>query len=45
MGPLKVVFQWIFTEELTHTVFPYVHTVVFCVVRSRRGAALINMGP
>ena len=44
MGPLKVVFQWIFTEELTHTVVSSAHTVVFCVVMRRRGAALVNTG-
>ena len=37
MGPLKVVFQLVFTEELTHTVVSSAHTVVVCVVRGRRG--------
>ena len=38
MGPLKVVFQWVFTEELIHTVVSFAHTVVVCIVRrSRRG--------
>ena len=44
MGPLKVVFQYVFTEELTHTVVSSAHTVVVCVVRRRRGAALVITG-
>ena len=36
MGPLNVVFHWVFTEELTHTVVSSAHTVVVCVVRRRR---------
>ena len=32
MGPLKGVFQWVFTGELTHTVGSSVHTVVVCVL-------------
>ena len=46
MRPLKVVFQYVFTEELTHTVVSSAHTVVDCVVRRRRrrGAALVNTG-
>ena len=30
MGPLRVVFQQVFTEELTHTVVSSAHTVVVC---------------
>ena len=44
MGFLKGVFQWVFTGELTHTVVSSAHTVVGCVVRRRRGAALVNTG-
>ena len=44
MGLLKVVFQSVFTEELTHTVVSSAHTVNVCVMRRRRGAALVNTG-
>ena len=44
MRPLNVVFRYVFTEELTHTVVSSAHTVVICVVRRRRGAALVNTG-
>ena len=45
MGFLKVVFQYVFTEELTHTMVSSAYTVVDCVVRRRRrGAALVNTG-
>ena len=36
MGPLRVVFQLVFTEELTHTVVSSAHRVVVCVLRGRR---------
>ena len=45
MGLLKLFssIHLVVTGELTHTVVPYAHTVVVCVLKG--GGPLINMGP
>ena len=35
-GDKKVVFQWVFTEELTHRVISSAYTVLDCVGKRRR---------
>ena len=42
-GALKVVFQLLFSGELTYTVVPCAHTVVVCVVVG--GGPVINRWP
>ena len=46
MGPLNLfsTTHLVVTGELTHTVVPYTHTVVVCVMKRWRGKPLITMG-